>query len=199
MIIVEMKTILNNQKGKPKMKKIVVILYLALLLATSGCAGRMYNKMVHKLSKSRTGAKNAAYQIMPFPDLSEPLSNPEKCRIYLMRDTYAGLQWYEVYDNGHIVGVVQAYTYLCWERSPGTMTILCKNAQINTPSKTKQTFTVEAGQTYYIKQGIGFFAEQSMGLLGGVKMKMVDEEKGVKAIEKCTAPEIKNVMKTTKK
>ena len=163
------------------MKKYSIVVFILIGLTGIGC--RTMHGLQTGISQAIVGSKTHVYQVAPFPDISERLSDPQKCRIYLIRNTYVGAAFIdEIHDNKRMVGTLHAYTYLCWERDPGILTLECEEYGVNVPGKKTRTFNVEKGNVYFIKRTMWFSGD----------MKLISEEKGRKYLEECIAPDIKN-------
>lgn len=168
------------------LRKIVLMLTVCFALSVlPGC-----NSVNKAFTKAITGKENYAMQIVPVPDQSARLSDPDKCRVYLIRDTSAG--WaagVEIFDNGIFIGGTHGGTYLCWEREPGRMALTTATAgtQLNMFNQ-KLTVDLQKGQVYYIQQTMWF----------GGKLKLVSEDKGLKILKKCSVAAISNPQQSGK-
>jgi len=159
---------------------LISITFIALLMS-SGC---------QSMTKATTGKENYPMQVVPVPNQSVKLSDPKKCRVYLIRKTNVGWGYIvEIFDNDMFIGNIHANAYLCWEREPGKMLLTTETAgiQINF-TKQKLPVDVQAGNVYYIEQTMWF----------GGKLKLLSEEKGRKLLEKCSLASISNPQQTDK-
>ena len=135
-------------------------------------------------------AKNAAFQAVPFPDQARTIDDPEKCRIYVMRDTTgAPVTKMDVFDGDMFLGFMEVGTYLCWEREAGKLFLTAKpDSPLPAPMATlKFSADFGKGTTYYIRLAIR--PPTLLGLLkGGNRFEIVEHERGRKILAKCYPP-----------
>lgn len=146
-----------------------VIVFIIFLCAFTGCS----KKIGYGIFK--------AYQIVPFPDQSKGLEDPELCRIYIIRDNNIG-PGFEINCSNNFVGITCPYTYLCWDHKSGSAIIsnTIEGPLLFIPQKI--TLNLEKGKTYYIRV-TRFFAG-----MGG-NLKLLSEEEGKKALKECYKPD----------
>ena len=162
--------------------RILAAIAVCGLLFSTGCMGTMVKGM-KKVHYKMTGVKNAAIQVPGLPDQSIRINNRYNSRVYVFRDSYSGsIEHTEIFDNGGFIGVVGSEGYLCWERRPGHMLLTGTMEGLNTPFVKKAELTLEAGKVYYIR----------LDMAWGGSLKVVDEERGKKLLEKCDPPELSN-------
>lgn len=118
-------------------------------------------------------------QVLPFPDQSKRVVNPEKARIYVMRTSIVGPIFpMEVYEGDRLVGKNGPKGYVCWECWPGPVAVtgVCFN---------RSTIEVLAkrGQAYYIWQ----HAIPGYQRLDN-RLELVSETQGKELLKKCKPP-----------
>jgi hypothetical protein len=145
-----------------------VVVFSIFLCAFTGCSG----KPGYGIFK--------AYQIVPFPDQTKGLEDPNLCRIYVIRDNNIGPE-FDIHDNKNFIGVTCPFTYLCWDRKPGSTTISNKSS-IFLIIPQKITLNLRKGKTYYIRQ-----TRYSAGM--GGNLKLLSEEIGKSALKECYKPD----------
>lgn len=156
--------------------KIFILISPLFSLIFSGCQGK------------------TASQVAFFPDQSKTLTNPDICRIYIFRDSssYFSAWQSEIYDGEIYIGTLEPYTYLCWEKEPEHTEITAKGPQealmivtlpglLAAASSPKLSFDPEKEKVYYIRYSQSF----------GKSLKLLDEEKGKKRLQKCKPPTYK--------
>jgi hypothetical protein len=115
-------------------------------------------------------------QTARIPNLSVPVEDTTKARIYVVRPALiGGAVQMKVTDNDEVIGRTGPQSYLVWERSPGDAFITSKAEK-----PCSVALNVEAGKTYYILQRVEpgvWFAR--------CRMEQIDEERGRKFIEGC--------------
>jgi hypothetical protein len=86
-------------------------------------------------------------QKVPFPNQSVRIEHPNKARIYVMRPySDDGTMEYDIRDNDKLVGELAAQTYLCWERDPGAVEVIC----LQGVARHSESFQAESGKVYYL-------------------------------------------------
>lgn len=153
----------------------VILLQLAIIVALSISGCGTSKQMVH------------------FPDQSKLIEAEGKARIYVigrplfMQPASHSATLTIVADQGWI-GDIVGHSYLCWEREPGTLTIVGRRLSGNVI-----TLAVEKGRVYYILAHIrpGFDAT-SFSPGGGhiiVNFEIVDNKEGEDALRESKPPE----------
>jgi hypothetical protein len=167
------------------MKPVKLFLLVSPLLSLflSGCQGK------------------TASQVAFFPDQSKLLTVPNLCRIYVFRDSssYFSAWQSEIFDGETYIGTIEPYTYLCWEKEPKHTEITVKGHQhaayafvtgegfLAAISSPVLSFDPEEGKIYYIRYSQSF----------GKRIKLLDEDKGKKRLQKCKPPTYKVTSKGT--
>src|SRR5882724_2579679 len=115
-------------------------------------------------------------QAVRIPDLSVPVEDTTKARIYVVRPAFigAGVQM-KVTDNDELIGKTGPQSYLVWERSPGDAFITSKAEK-----PCSVALNVEAGKAYYILQRV-----EPGVWYARCRMEQIDEERGRKFIAGC--------------
>lgn len=115
-------------------------------------------------------------QFVPLPDQNK-LVGADKARIYVVRPTSMGCGVsMKVSDGGQLVGQTGPKSYLCWDRTPGTVAITSK-----AENKADLSLDTEAGKTYYIQQHV------RMGFLyARTKLSLLSESKGQGFVAECS-------------
>jgi hypothetical protein len=115
-------------------------------------------------------------QTARIPDLSVPVEDATKARIYVVRPALIGSAVrMKVTDNDELIGKTGPRSYLVWERPPGDAFITSKAEKASSVA-----LKVEAGKAYYILQRIepGVWYARCL-------MEEIDEERGKKFIAGC--------------
>jgi len=136
----------------------------------------------------------SASQVALFPDQSVLLSNPNLCRIYVLRDssTFLAAWQAEIYDGDTYIGGIEPHTYLCWERQPDKTVISTAGHQqayfigttpgfLSAISQPKLSLDLEKGKIYYIRHYLYF----------GESLKLLSAEEGKKRLKDCSPPAYK--------
>jgi len=101
------------------------------------------------------GGCGKTWQAASFPDQSLRVQTAGKSRIYLICDTVLGLAISDkIMDGKTFVGTVGPGSYLCWEREPGSTTILVNKSTEKTGQllySCRLEVALEAGQVYYLQ------------------------------------------------
>jgi len=141
-------------------RRLLTLVFLTALLALASCA--------------------STNQLVPFPDQSVEVENPELGRIYVMRpSSLGGAISMAVEDDQRLIGHTGPDSYLCWEREPGTATITGRAENVATLS-----IDVTAGSVTYVHQGMRMGMWKARNVL-----KLLDEEKGKKELAGCDPPD----------
>lgn len=102
------------------------------------------------------GCSTSSFQIVPMPDTSTALTNPEMCRVYLIRggDLFSENKKLFVADGDNIIGALGRDDYLCWDR-PATITqlryYLDSGARPTGETQGNHRLVPEPGKTYYLE------------------------------------------------
>ena len=115
-------------------------------------------------------------QFVAMPDLTKPVADPAKGRIYLLRPSSSGGSvGMNVADNGHPIGSTGPKGFLCWEREPGDVIVS------STAENTRRvSLPVRAGSIHYVLQNI------RMGIwMARTELEVIDAERGALELKKC--------------
>jgi hypothetical protein len=117
-----------------------------------------------------------AKQTVWVPNLSVPVEDPSKARVYLIEPSFIGLDVHmKVFDNDELIGRLWTNTYLVWERPPGDMFLTTKAEKPCSIS-----LHCEAGQAYFIQ------IHPEMGALSvRCRLEQVDEQRGRELLRHC--------------
>lgn len=153
------------------MKKIIVLLFcLCVVVCGAGCSfldATVFDEAITQ-------------QYVDYPDQSKEVQNPEMARIYLCRPTSIskGIN-FEVSDGNIHIGDIGRRGYLCWERKPGTVTIMSK-AIGDVGDIGIVSLTVLKGQVYYIQQYVWPIANN--------KLSQRNKVDGINMMNECSPP-----------
>lgn len=135
----------------------------------------IFTVMVLVVSAGISGcARVHCWQMVPFPDQSKIVENPDMARIYLMRDTVLADDS-TIRDGDTYIGILTAHFYFCWEREPGKAVISTFYGAANKHTKPLE-LEVEKGRVYYIHEH-SFFPLSSLEL--------ISEEEGKRRVQRC--------------
>ena len=148
-------------------------LTLLVLVLLTGCASR-HRQMVH------------------FPDQHVAIEDPQKGRIYVIRqptfwrfNLVSLARKIRVTEGDREIGSIAGQRgFLSWETEPG-------HKMLFVPDEAFLELTVEKGNAYYI-----LVRDKAVGVVGPgtgrmtVELKLVDEEKGRKELAKSTPPPV---------
>jgi len=145
----------------------------------------------------------ATQQVVPFPDQNKLVEDPGKGRIYVIGDplyyNYAAHKFLvTVVENERLVGHITGHGFICWEREPGTTTIM---ALFETPvpdyqsKKSTVNLNVESGKVYYLRMHVGVDWSSINILVPGsgnptVKLELMQDEKGSAALLESQPPQV---------
>ena len=178
----------DNDSDDKTVNKFIVPLFLVLLVlhALVGCG--------------------TTQQIAHLPDQSKLIEEQGKGRIYvigspLFMNLASNNITITVAANEKLIGYIVGHGYLCWERDPGTETIVAlPEAEVyyggHYKSKSTVDLYIENGKVYYVLLHI-FPAWENVFQLhpgGGeihTKLEIVTEEQGKEELLKCKPPEKK--------
>jgi hypothetical protein len=139
----------------------LIVLQLAILLL-AGCA--------------------STTQLVPLPDQTKTVDNPQSARIYVIRAYNflgsAGSLW--ILDDHKHIGNIGVESYLCWERPAGKTTITSDASGFG-GGQWKLDLNLQSGSVYYLEQTIG---------MGDARITLLDAEKGQELLRKCKAPQV---------
>jgi hypothetical protein len=102
------------------------------------------------------GCSTSSFQIVPMPDTSASLANPEMARVYLIRGgaLFSENKKLFVADSENIIGGLGRDMYLCWDR-PATITqlkyYLDSGARPTGETQGNHRLVPEPGKTYYLE------------------------------------------------
>lgn len=115
-------------------------------------------------------------QTVRMPNLSVPVEDITKARIYVIRPSVFGSAvQMMVTDNDGMIGETGPQSYLVWERPPGDAFV---TSRAEKPCSV--ALTVEAGKAYYVLQRV------EMGVLyARCRMEQIDEERAKKIMADC--------------
>jgi hypothetical protein len=120
-------------------------------------------------------------QFVPMPDLSKPVADTSKGRIYVLRpSSLGGSVGMNVADGGNPIGSTGPKGFLCWEREPGD--VIVSSTSENT---SRVSLPVRAGSIHYVLQNI------RMGIwLARTDLEVIDGERAKKELAKCKPAKI---------
>jgi hypothetical protein len=131
-------------------------------------------------------------QTVRFPDQTKLVEEQGKGRIYVIGKPFfmnIASHSFPISVNADykLVGYILGHSYLCWEREPGIATIF---------SDMRIDLNIESGKVYYVLAHIGPAWETVNFLVPGsgeivVRLEVVNEEKGRKALLEAKPPELK--------
>ena len=153
------------------MNKIMILLFsLGMAVCGTGCS----------FLDATVFDETITQQYVDYPDQSKEVENPKMARIYLCRPTSIskGIN-FKVTDGDIHIGDIGQRGYLCWERKPGTVTIMSKPMG-NVGDIGIVSFTVLKGQVYYIQQYVWPIANN--------KLSQRDKVDGINMINECSPP-----------
>lgn len=134
----------------------------------------------------------ATRQVVQFSDPQAPVENPQKARIYVMRDPnfwrfnlVSLFRKVRVLDGAVEIGSIAGQRgYLSWEREPG-------EASLSVPGEAYLGLTVEKGGVYYVvvhDKAVGAGWPPGSGRMI-VELELVDAEKGRRVLARGTPPD----------
>lgn len=136
-------------------------------------------------------------QTIRFPDQSKYVEEQGKGRIYLIGRPFPfnlGCHYItvSVIADGQHVGLISGDGYLCWEREPGNSVVAAYVDQ----NQSTVSLSIESGKAYYVIAHVSPAWETVNVLVPGsgkaaVKLEVVNEGEGKKALLKCKAPNLK--------
>jgi hypothetical protein len=135
------------------------------------------------------GCASQHRQTIHFPDQRRPIENPEKSRIYVLREPWlwnlaSRMALVSFSDGDQPVGQIAGRRgYLCWERDPGQVALSSLSPGSDKP--TRIHFPVTKGKTYYVIERLVPRADGGMT----AHLALVDEEKGRQELKKCKPPQ----------
>jgi hypothetical protein len=140
-----------------RIKPLLFIVVIALLF--SGCA--------------------TPQQIVHFPDPKKVVEDASKGRIYVIRPGWTGLGIStDIGVDGKVIGSTGPKSYLCWEQTPGYVTISATADNVG-----EVEVNVMAGQVNYIIQKLHFG-----WITTDNQLNIVSEGDGKAALKKCKPP-----------
>ena len=122
-------------------------------------------------------------QYVHFPDQNKAIENPELARIYVVRPTadVAAVSM-KISDGDNAIGTTGPKGFLCWERIPGSATIISTDWG-KTNSISKLALHTAKGHVYYIQQNV------RLGVLKAHhEFTLLSEEDGKAIVSKCNPP-----------
>ena len=134
----------------------------------------------------------ATQQLVPLPDPHAAVPDPQKARIYVMREPNVWrfnlvslFRKIRVLDGGLEIGSIAGQRgYLWWEREPG-------DVSLSVPSEAYLSLTVEKGGVYYVvvhDKVVGPVWPPGSGRMIA-ELELVNAEKGRRVLAKGTPPE----------
>ena len=142
-----------------------------------------------------SGCTSQHQQLVHFPDQKQLVEDPEKARIYVIREPWlwnlaSHMQLVTVRDGDTTIGSIAGHRgYLCWEREPGQANISCAG------DKGGILVTVEKGRAHYILQHLepvwGTMVAPGGGQMA-TRLESVNEERGKRELSKCKPPTSSN-------
>jgi Protein of unknown function (DUF2846) len=115
-------------------------------------------------------------QSVRIPNLSVPVEDATKARIYVIRPALiGGAVQMKVTDNDELIGKTGPQSYLVWERSPGEAFVTSKAEK-----PCSVTLNVEAGKVYYVLQRV-----EPGVLYARCRMEQIDDEHAQKFLKGC--------------
>ncbi len=140
-----------------------------------------------------SGCVSQHQQLVHFPSQDKPIEDPEKGRIYVMRQPWlwniaSHMALVTVRDGDLVIGSIAGHRgFLCWEREPGQARVSCigDNGGV--------IVAVEKGKVYYMLQHVEPVWQTINPALPGsgemaTRLELVNEEKGRKELSKCVPP-----------
>src|SRR5512139_814943 len=129
-------------------------------------------------------------QYVRVPDQSRVVDDQGKGRIYVIGRPFAiNIMSHNVRmrvtDDGELIGGIVGRGYLCWERPPGSATIVSEAT--SSPYGSVITLTIERGKVHYVLAHIGPKWSAGMFLVPGggylaVRLEIVTEAQGKRAL-----------------
>jgi hypothetical protein len=118
----------------------------------------------------------ATKQAVRIPNLSVPVEDTTKARIYVIRPAMiGGAVKMKVTDNDGLIGQTGPKSYLVWERAPGDAFVTSKAEKPCSVS-----LNVAAGKVYYILQRV-----EPGVWYARCRMEEIDEERAQKFLKGC--------------
>jgi uncharacterized protein DUF2846 len=118
----------------------------------------------------------STHQAARIPDLSVPVEDATKARIYVIRPALIGSAvQMMVTDNDGLIGETGPQSYLVWERPPGDAFI---TSRAEKPCSV--ALTVEAGKDYYVLQRV-----EPGVMYARCRMEQIDEDRAKKFMAGC--------------
>lgn len=115
-------------------------------------------------------------QSVRIPDVSVPVEDATKARIYVIRPAlFGGAVQMKVTDNDGLIGKTGPQSYLVWERAPGEAFVTSKAEK-----PCSVTLEVEAGKAYYILQRV-----EPGVWYARCRMEQIDDERAQKFLKEC--------------
>lgn len=115
-------------------------------------------------------------QTVRIPNLSVPVEDTAKARIYVIRPAMiGGAVQMKVTDNDELIGQTGPKSYLVWERAPGDAFVTSKAEKPCSVS-----LNVSAGKVYYILQRV-----EPGVWYARCRMEQIDEERAQKFLKEC--------------
>ena len=118
-------------------------------------------------------------QFVALPDQAKTIDDSAMSRIYVLRPTVFGSAITMRVDDGNkMIGETGPQSYLCWERAPGTATLVS-----HAENDSRLELTTATGQIYYVQQHIrpGWLYARS-------KLSVLPDDKGKKLLRRCKPP-----------
>jgi hypothetical protein len=155
------------------MRTLVSVCFLLLVLALSlvGCAS--FTKSV--------GLCSSTTQRIPLADQTKRIEDESKARVYVLRPyNYVGCAvGYRILENRNYIGELGAGGYLCWETTPGNITLTSDTTANLGGTKWNMDLKLEPGVVYYLQAHI--VAEKFLEAL--------DPAVGERLLKKCQPPQ----------
>ena len=121
-------------------------------------------------------------QLVPMPDQSVRVEDPEKARIYVIRPSnFGGAISMEVRDNDRTIGFTGPSSYLSWEREPGDVQVIgiAEDTSVQRISAVK-------GMVYFVLQRL------QMGVIKARnELELIGEDEARQYLEKCNPAKVK--------
>jgi len=128
------------------------------------------------------------HQYVPFPDLSVPVENRQKARIYVLRPaTMGGALSISVRDGEREIGKTGGRAFLCWERKAG------ENARVVAVTESafgSKVIPQTSGIGFEVEEGKAYYVIMHIRLWGRTELEIADEMKGKRVLVKCRQPKV---------